>query len=736
MAISANDLDNLETNINGADSWVGGGSTGRAANGRIFDSIAKINAQATSDFNQHLAALGFEPPIAFTSSILVDRTTLTVEESNNVFAPLVSEIPFTTTGLFDASQWYLITDQLPSQATNAGKVLTTDATTATWTANYVAARATTVSMIAASNLPLNSLVRSEGYTTSNDGGSAPWKHNGVTGQTISQSPIQLNAPLFNDVNGDQFAMFGDAEHTFDTFANFEASGIGNIGQRFIVLDRANAVYITQPSTYTKLDGDATLASGLDAELQLPEGKCFVDWFGAKGDKTQNDAPFIEDAAKRAITLGDTITTGSTFAATAHASVRFRDGGVYKHDAAFTLDNEGRNVDWYCDGRAVIFSTGRTHGFAIFERLHQNHFTNLTFAGFDTAVTFDTNNVDAAIINFDQCEWIDCDIAVDTVSFALSRSTVLNFNQCRCAEVDRLTNSFNSFCDVTSFNECHFRNGVDGQAFILVDSKVTVNGGIWTPYFTGADTRWFDIFDSDGSTRGITFNGPRFGKEAGGVPMVYNFIDAKKDATSRQTDSINFIGGLYGSSGASTLQGVVVLTESSGESLAPSSINFYGADWNAANGLVITESGSPVSAIVGIFNITADESTQGRLGSSISTPPSPIVEAQLLQYLKGRTYDIRDETTTGTFTLDAGKERNVRLASASSATIDGLTTNVMDGTIIYFRARNANTTFEDFSSGSNIQLAGSADYNILSNSSLTLQWDRPTSRWVELSRSVN
>lgn len=205
MTISSADLDKLETNIKGADDWVGGVTTGVAANGRVFDSIAKINAQATSDFDQHLATLGYEPPILFVTDILVDRTTLTVEESGDIFAPLVSEIPFTTTGVFNAAQWYIITDFLPSQATNAGKVLTTDATTASWTANYLAGKTTTASMISASDLPLGSTVKSEGFNTSNDGGGASWVHNGVTGQTVSRTPAQLGDALFNDANGDQWA---------------------------------------------------------------------------------------------------------------------------------------------------------------------------------------------------------------------------------------------------------------------------------------------------------------------------------------------------------------------------------------------------------------------------------------------------------------------------------------------------------------------------------------------------
>jgi len=67
----------------------------------------------------------------------------------------------------------------------------------------------------------NEIVEVKGYTTKGDGGGAQWKHNGVTGQTVSQSPAQLADALLNDASGNQWAL------VFDPLINIRALGAIN-----------------------------------------------------------------------------------------------------------------------------------------------------------------------------------------------------------------------------------------------------------------------------------------------------------------------------------------------------------------------------------------------------------------------------------------------------------------------------------------------------------------------------
>ena len=136
----------------------------------------------------------------------------------------------------------------------------------------------------------NTIINTIGFAARGGGGAGTWVQNGVTGQTVSQNPAQLGLPLLNDGNGNQWAMSLTNTESFDTFALLQASTSGNVGQELICRGRADATYIIQPSTYSALAGDATLASGLVAALQI-DGQCHLAWFGA----AQNAESLLDSA---------------------------------------------------------------------------------------------------------------------------------------------------------------------------------------------------------------------------------------------------------------------------------------------------------------------------------------------------------------------------------------------------------------------------------------------------------
>ena len=86
-----------------------------------------------------------------------------------------------------------------------------------------ATQITTTALIASTtSLPADTVVSTTGYLTSGDGGGGKWKQNGVTGQTVSQSPSQLADALFNDANGIQWAFVGDERR-------YPAKSLGVVG---------------------------------------------------------------------------------------------------------------------------------------------------------------------------------------------------------------------------------------------------------------------------------------------------------------------------------------------------------------------------------------------------------------------------------------------------------------------------------------------------------------------------
>tara|TARA_R110002012_G_scaffold109776_2_gene253857 strand:- start:494 stop:1756 length:1263 start_codon:yes stop_codon:yes gene_type:complete len=55
-----------------------------------------------------LTNFGYEPPVVFSDNAVIERVQQTVKYNDNVFAPKPELLPFTTTSIFDDSQWYLV----------------------------------------------------------------------------------------------------------------------------------------------------------------------------------------------------------------------------------------------------------------------------------------------------------------------------------------------------------------------------------------------------------------------------------------------------------------------------------------------------------------------------------------------------------------------------------------------------------------------------------------------------
>jgi hypothetical protein len=83
----------------------------------------------------------------------------------------------------------------------------TAAVSAATTAQAFAYQLTTTALIASTTtFSAATTIPTSGFTTSGDGGGHSWKQNGVTGQTVSQTPAQIGSALLNDGNGNQWAL--------------------------------------------------------------------------------------------------------------------------------------------------------------------------------------------------------------------------------------------------------------------------------------------------------------------------------------------------------------------------------------------------------------------------------------------------------------------------------------------------------------------------------------------------
>lgn len=196
-----------------------------------------------------------------------------------------------------------------------------------------------------SNPTTNDTVEFKGYDATGDGGGAQWKHNGVTGQTASQSPTDLSDNLLNDASGNQWALIagqtlnfsgtqwyplpfgasGNGGYVFDSNGWGFVSLINDLSQTYIfdtvaLMKSSNIVFpdgkkLTWQGYYTESDGGSnwgivksgahtndggsvfTLDDGKYVQANLKGDKVNVKKWGARGNGvvTEDDSLFIQNA---------------------------------------------------------------------------------------------------------------------------------------------------------------------------------------------------------------------------------------------------------------------------------------------------------------------------------------------------------------------------------------------------------------------------------------------------------
>lgn len=463
-------------------------------------------------------------------------------------------------------------------------------------------------------------------------------------------------------------------------------------------------------------------------------------FGAVGDGVADDTAAIQAAITYAATSALSVQYTS-FAAQSSVTVCFP-AGLYKVTSTITVPSTELNFLLSgMGGRATFVGANpATTKCFVLEQARNTIFSNLNWIGFTTATEWDTNNIDGNLIRYIDCDFINCGIGVDTVSYAASRSTVLVFDRCRAGGT---TVFLKSFCDMTVINNSHFRNANASGAFIFADSQLTINNSMFTPYVTGAAARWIDITNEFSTVFGrtsVSLNNCRFGPESGGgIPIIYSWLSGNTAQGQRTTVTHISMRDCYaGSAGTTpTQQALISLRNNSGgtATLAPNLIYISGGSWNATQGAVVTEAGLTTGYNVGQFVIDIDPTGQAGYGSSTTATTRPLVEAGLAKFVANWSYEDETITTTGSFTYETGGRTKLKFSPAAPATLTDLT-QVRDGHQVTLLFTNSNTTVADVTTTGNFRLAGGVNFVASANDTLTVVYDRAIGRWFETGRSLN
>lgn len=147
-----------------------------------------------SDYNKTDIGTGYN------SSAAVNTETTKIETAVN---SKMDKSGGTFTGDIDLNSNEIL--NIANATTPQGAVAKSQLDSATFNTGAVVSLDTTSRLISEGR-DVTLVVDTQGYHTSGDGGGAKWRYNGVSGQTVNQSPVQLGDALLNDANGNQWAL--------------------------------------------------------------------------------------------------------------------------------------------------------------------------------------------------------------------------------------------------------------------------------------------------------------------------------------------------------------------------------------------------------------------------------------------------------------------------------------------------------------------------------------------------
>lgn len=248
--------------------------------------------------------------------------------------------------------------------------------------------------------------------------------------------------------------------------------------------------------------------------------------GAIGKNVSDDTEFIQQAVIKALTykVESNQVGGSTYY-TGNGTVKIP-AGIYGISSTVNVP-KGVNIDMREAIFVAIPADKTIDCFNMELNAFRNNHLGGTFVGFNRAIAVSTNNRNTSKINFDGISTFSCQTGIDTISFELSRSTLLtvknflsvNTNQFIKAHCD-MTHLTDGWINHTGYNGASIYN----QGYTKIDNVVFVPA----PTQKGARPRWIDNYSVDGEAlgeRGIKLEHCRFGGEAGSMPLVFNYAKA-------------------------------------------------------------------------------------------------------------------------------------------------------------------------------------------------------------------
>lgn len=251
--------------------------------------------------------------------------------------------------------------------------------------------------------------------------------------------------------------------------------------------------------------------------------------GAVGKNASDDTAFIQQAVNKAASyMVQSNQVGGTGYYTGNGTVKIP-AGTYGISSTITVPY-GVNLDMTNAMFVAIPSNKTINCFNMTGNTFRNNIIGGTFVGFNTALTFSTNNRNTSRLLIDGFTTHNCNVGIDMVSFAASRSTNVTVKNFQSIATNQFIKAYSDmvhltdgWIDHTGYNGAAIYN----QGFMKIDNVIFVP----SPTQAGARPRWIDnygVSEIQPGERGIKIEHCRFGGEAGSCPIVFNYATADLD----------------------------------------------------------------------------------------------------------------------------------------------------------------------------------------------------------------
>lgn len=189
---------------------------------------------------------------------------------------------------------------------------------------------------------------------------------------------------------------------------------------------------------------------------------------------------------------------------------------------------------------------------------RNKFSNIAFGKFATAIKLNTGNKNESMLQIDSCRSQSNDIFIDTVSYAASRSTMIDIRGTMCGDTRVFVKHYT---DHMTIRDCWIyakKDSYDALLYLSGDGNVNIYDTFMIPFGqqipNPQNARWIDfVTDStqstvaDMSTKFLNIRGCRMSLESA-RPFIWTFADTnpfQPNAISSITIEDSYLGGTGG-----------------------------------------------------------------------------------------------------------------------------------------------------------------------------------------------